>query len=114
MTINEQIEQKLRDLRMWDNEIRIPIPIGFTIYRPEKTLPDGYYMTLRLSGEYLYQSVNQIKDGKWMIQITDGSVVVMYKDVPGRFYQIIDEIRELDNIKKKEEEENNINNDSQK
>lgn len=100
--IEQQIKKKSIELSQWENEIRIPLPTEFKVYRPEKNLPDGFYMTLRLKRGVIYQSVNEMKSGKWGLQYTDGSEIIMYTDVPDRFYQIVSELEELNKLKEEE------------
>jgi hypothetical protein len=107
--IEQQIQKKSRELSQWDNEIRIPIPKEFMVYRSEKKLPDGFYMTLRVKNGVIYQAVNEMKDGQWGLQYSDGSEIIMYTDVPDRFYQIITELRELDRQLKEANKESETN-----
>ncbi len=98
-------ELKLRKLKMWDGEISIPIPSDYKLFRPGHEPADGYYLTLRLRPGRLYQVANEFKDGKWMMESTDGSVTVAYTSVPDYFYTLVSEITEIDRILKTKDEE---------
>ena len=111
--MNEKIQRKLQELSQWDNEIRIPLPQEFTLLRPGKAIPDGWYLTLRVRKGLIYQFVNEMKDGKWKGDILDGSETIMYRDVPDRFYGIMREIQELQK-EEKEKQDNSINKEEQK
>lgn len=39
---------------------------------------DGIYVTLRCGFTGIYQTLNEWKDGKWQIGITDGSTTIAY------------------------------------
>ena len=99
--IKEQMERKLRELRQWDNDIKIPLPADFRVIRPGRDLSDGFYLTLRVRNGCMYQMLNEMRDGHWQAQVLDGSETVMYKEVPDRLYQILAELDALDTEKKK-------------
>ena len=99
--IKEQMERKLRELRQWDNEIKIPLPGDFKVIRPGRDPADGFYLTLRVRNGCMYQMLNEMRDGHWQAQVLDDSVTIMYKEVPDRLYQILAELDALDAEKKK-------------
>ena len=88
------IDQKIRELNQWNNEVRIPLPQDFVLYKGQ-SVGDGYYLTLRLRHGLLYQSLNEVRDGQWKAGSSDGSVLVMFKDVPQKFYEILSELNDL-------------------
>ena len=110
--IKEQIERKLREIRQWDNDIKIPLPSDFKVIRPGREISDGFYLTLRVRNGCMYQILNEMREGHWQIQVLDDSETIMYKEVPDRLYQILSELNALDAEKKKlenpepQEEEN--------
>ena len=54
-------------------------------YRPFNYCPpkeDGFYMTFRCGLGGIYTSLNEWKDGKWMMYATDASSVIAYSREP--------------------------------
>lgn len=49
-------------------------------FKPAKYPPtkEGYYVTLRCGLSGIYQVLNQWKDGKWQMQVLDGSDTIAY------------------------------------
>ena len=99
--IKEQIERKLRELRQWDKDIKIPLPSDFKVIRQGREIADGFYLTLRVRSGCMYQMLNEMRDGHWMIQVSDDSETIMYREAPDRLYQILAELEALDAEKKK-------------
>jgi len=99
--IKEQMERKLRELRQWDNEIKIPLPSDFKVIRPGREIADGFDLTLRGRSGCMYQMLNEMREGHWQAQVLDDSETIMYKEVPDRLYQILAELDALDAEKKK-------------
>jgi hypothetical protein len=99
--IKEQMEHKLRELRQWDNDIKIPLPSDYKVIRPGRELADGFYLTLRIRSGCMYQMLNEMRDGHWQARVLDDSETIMYKEVPDRLYQILAELDALDAEKKK-------------
>ena len=97
------IDQKIRELNQWNNEVRIPLPQDFVLYRGQ-AVGDGYYLTLRLRHGLLYQSLNEVQEGQWKAGASDGSILVMYKDVPQKFYEILSEVNELVAIQERQQQ----------
>ena len=98
------IDQKIRELNQWNNEVRIPLPQDFVLYRGQ-AVGDGYYLTLRLRHGLLYQSLNEVQEGQWKAGASDGSILVMYKDVPQKFYEILSEVNELVAIQERQQQD---------
>lgn len=44
-------------------------------YPPEE---EGFYLTIRCGLPGIYTTVNQWKDGKWQMEVLDGSVTIAY------------------------------------
>lgn len=98
------IDQKIRELNQWNNEVRIPLPQDFVLYNGQ-VVGDGYYLTLRLRHGLLYQSLNEVREGQWKAGASDGSILVMYKDVPQKFYEILSEVNELVAIQERQQQD---------
>ena len=99
--IKEQMERKLRELRQWDNEIKIPLPSDFKVIRPGREISDGFYLTLRIRNGCMYQMLNEMRDGNWQVKVLDNSETIMYKEAPDQLYQILTELDALDAEKKR-------------
>ena len=99
--IKEQIEYKLRELRQWDNDIKVPLPADFKVVRPGREIADGFYLTLRVRSGCMYQMLNEMRDGHWQVQVLDNSETIMYKEAPDRLYQVLKELEALDAEKKR-------------
>ena len=45
-------------------------------------IPDGIYLTIRAGFDgHIYTMENEMKDGKWQVQVLDGSYTIFYKDL---------------------------------
>ena len=54
---------------------------GFKPYRDNLKIEEGFYLTIRcgLSGIGTY--LNEFKDGKWQMEILDGSTTIAYRNL---------------------------------
>lgn len=52
------------------------------LYAERGIIPDGIYLTIRAGlGGHIYTMENEMKDGKWLYQVTDGSYTIFYKEL---------------------------------
>lgn len=79
--MNEKIKLLSEELKTYDKMIfEFDKDNQEKDFKPAHYLPkeDGFYLTIRCGLSGIYTRVNQWKDGKWQMEILDGSTTIAY------------------------------------
>lgn len=64
------------------------------VYKEDKKVADGYYITLRFNGSSCYSVVDEMKDGRFQLRVMDDSFVIGFRELTKEDQERLQELME--------------------